>query len=137
MLYSLNCQYPQALPFRHRLPDGTTRTSLNELAVEELATLGFVPVSDPPTPSFTQKVVWQDGDWAVVDKTLAEIEAEIEAAWDTLRAERDRRLSATDFRMVSDVPWPTAPWATYRQALRDLPENTADPFAPVWPTPPA
>ena len=137
MLYSFNGQYPQPLPFRHRLPDGSTRTSLNELSVEDLAALGFVPVDPAPTPSSTQKVVWTDGDWDLVDKTLAEIEAEVEAAWSALRAERDRRLSATDFRMVIDVPWPTAPWATYRQALRDLPENTADPFAPVWPTPPA
>jgi hypothetical protein len=137
MLYSLDGQYPAPLPFRYRLPDGMTRTALNELSTEELATLGFVPVEDPPVPSATQKVVWEDGDWALVDKTLAEIEAEIEAAWNTLRAERDRRLSATDFRMVSDAPWPTAPWATYRQALRDLPENTTDPLAPVWPTPPA
>ena len=27
-------------------------------------------------------------------------------------------------------------WDTYRQALRDLPANTADPENPVWPTPP-
>ena len=27
-------------------------------------------------------------------------------------------------------------WITYRQALRDLPENTVDPKDPTWPTPP-
>ena len=27
-------------------------------------------------------------------------------------------------------------WATYRQALRDLPEHTADPAHPSWPAPP-
>jgi len=30
-----------------------------------------------------------------------------------------------------------AAWAAYRQALRDLPANTADPRNPVWPIPPA
>ena len=28
------------------------------------------------------------------------------------------------------------PWATYRQALRDLPANTSDPANPTWPTKP-
>ena len=58
-------------------------------------------------------------------------------AWAAVRAERDRRLTASDFRMVTDAPWDTAPWAAYRQALRDLPENTADPLNPIWPEVPA
>ena len=29
-----------------------------------------------------------------------------------------------------------AEWATYRQTLRDLPANTADPSNPTWPTKP-
>ena len=28
-------------------------------------------------------------------------------------------------------------WKTYRQALRDLPSNTTDPFNPTWPTKPS
>jgi hypothetical protein len=136
MLYSLDGQYPAPLPFRYRLPDGMTRTALNELSTEELATLGFVPVEDPPVPSATQKVIWDAG-WALIDKSEEELAAELATAWAELRAERDRRLNATDFRMVIDAPWPTAPWAAYRQALRDLPENTTDPLAPEWPAPPA
>jgi hypothetical protein len=57
-------------------------------------------------------------------------------AWIGLRAERDRRLSATDFRVVPDAPWNTGPWVAYRQALRDMPETTTDPLAPSWPTEP-
>ena len=53
--------------------------------------------------------------------------------WERLRLQRDRLLSATDFRMVIDAPWDTQPWADYRQALRDMPENTTDPRLAVWP----
>jgi hypothetical protein len=59
--------------------------------------------------------------------------------WAALRAERDRLLAETDWVVVKSqeageaVP---AAWATYRQALRDLPSNTSDPANPVWPTKP-
>jgi hypothetical protein len=58
--------------------------------------------------------------------------------WAALRDERNRRLTATDWTQVADMPEPTQlAWRPYRQALRDLPENTADPSAPNWPAPPA
>lgn len=58
-------------------------------------------------------------------------------AWAMLRAERDRLLSACDWSQLADVPEITREiWAPYRQALRELPDTTIDPFAPIWPTPP-
>jgi len=59
-----------------------------------------------------------------------------EWVWERLRNRRDQLLSATDFRMVTDAPWDTEPWAVYRQALRDLPDNTTDPRLAVWPVSP-
>jgi hypothetical protein len=56
--------------------------------------------------------------------------------WERLRLRRDLLLTQSDFRMVSDAPWDTEPWAVYRQALRDLPEQTSDPREAVWPAPP-
>lgn len=58
-------------------------------------------------------------------------------AWQELRLERNRRLVDSDWTVLSDTPTNTAAWKTYRQALRDLPANTTDPYNPVWPTPPA
>jgi len=56
-----------------------------------------------------------------------------------LRAERDRRLAATDWVTLkaysTSTPVPEA-WATYMQALRDLPATTEDPANPVWPAVP-
>jgi len=57
--------------------------------------------------------------------------------WERLRLRRDQMLAESDFRMVADAPWDTAPWVTYRQALRDLPHATVDPRLADWPTPPA
>lgn len=57
-------------------------------------------------------------------------------AWAALRAERNALLPACDWTQVADAPVDAAAWAVYRQALRDLPQNTTDPFNPIWPTPP-
>jgi hypothetical protein len=61
----------------------------------------------------------------------------LDHAWHELRNKRNQLLSASDWTVLSDSPTPTAAWKTYRQALRDLPANTTDPFNVVWPTPPA
>lgn len=52
-----------------------------------------------------------------------------------LRAERNRLLAETDYLALADVTL-TDEMRAYRQALRDLPANTADPANPVWPTKP-
>jgi|LakMenE29Apr09ns_1017244.scaffolds.fasta_scaffold06357_2 hypothetical protein len=44
-----------------------------------------------------------------------------------LRHWRDKELSRTDWTQVADAPVNQAAWATYRQALRDLPESNPDP----------
>ena len=51
------------------------------------------------------------------------------------RAERNARLAETDYLALSDSTL-TDEMRTYRQALRDLPANTADPANPVWPVKP-
>lgn len=68
--------------------------------------------------------------------------------WATLRAERDARLAVAlafldrhrnqvDFGLPSTLSAEQATaWAVYAQALRDLPERTADPASPDWPEAP-
>jgi hypothetical protein len=56
-----------------------------------------------------------------------------------VRAERDRRIAATDWRVTvaaeRGVPVPDA-WQAYRQALRDVTQQ-ADPRSVIWPEPPS
>lgn len=59
-----------------------------------------------------------------------------ETEWPVVRAERTRRLEASDWTQLPDVPIPTKEaWAVYRQALRDVTDQP-DPFNIVWPTAP-
>lgn len=51
------------------------------------------------------------------------------------RAERDRRLAETDWRVAPDRP-DAAAWATYRQRLRDVPGQAGFPDKIVWPREP-
>lgn len=62
--------------------------------------------------------------------------------WREIRAERNKLLDASDNRVLPDR-WRSMTaeqqdaWSAYRQALRDLPQNTEDPFNPVWPVAPS
>lgn len=49
-----------------------------------------------------------------------------------IRAERDRRLTATDYMAMPDYPAKPANLVVYRQALRDFPA-TIDPATLTWP----
>ena len=64
----------------------------------------------------------------------------------TVRAERDRRIAATDYLLMPDYPAPSDgdarnTWLAYRQALRDITEAQGFPWTGVesapWPVPPA
>lgn len=59
----------------------------------------------------------------------------VESYWQTLRAQRNQLLAATDYLANSDVTM-SDEMRTYRQALRDLPANTTNPANPSWPTKP-
>ena len=59
---------------------------------------------------------------------------------DILRGERNELLQQSDWTQVPDSPLTDAKkteWATYRQALRDLPSTTTDFSNPVWPSQPS
>jgi hypothetical protein len=61
------------------------------------------------------------------------------AAWTQLRAERNRRLAATDWVALSDAHLSQDrkdAWFAYRQALRDLPDELTDPTQVEWPLDP-
>lgn len=62
-----------------------------------------------------------------------------EAAWEEMRAERNRRLTETDYTQLADSPYDSVKkeaYATYRQALRDLPDLIQDINNFEWPAKP-
>lgn len=62
-----------------------------------------------------------------------------EPALIALRARRNDLLKNCDWTQLADCPLSVedkAAWASYRQALRDLPEECEDPANPEWPAQP-
>jgi len=57
--------------------------------------------------------------------------------WARIRHQRNQLLLACDWTQVADSTADKAAWATYRQALRDLPTKNADPKKIKFPTQPA
>ena len=64
--------------------------------------------------------------------TEEELQARIDTQWQVIRNHRNQMLKDSDWTQVADAPVDKAVWATYRQALRDVPAQ-ADPFNITWP----
>lgn len=113
---------------------------------ELLAHWNVYPVEPVGAPSvdYTQNLkegqpVYDGGwkqTWIVTQATDAEVAERIQAKADSARAERDNLLSETDWTQVADAPVNKAAWATYRQALRDIPQQTGFPTSINWPVKP-
>jgi hypothetical protein len=52
------------------------------------------------------------------------------------RVQRDDLLKDSDYSQLPDAPVDAVAWATYRQALRDVPEQDGFPDTINWPTKP-
>lgn len=82
------------------------------------------------------------GNERVVDGVITlisdeEIESRaLEAAWQAFKTGRNLMLQDCDWTQLPDAPVNKDAWASYRQALRDLPDNTLDVRNVIWPTPP-
>lgn len=76
----------------------------------------------------------------IIPLTSEEIEEfkarEVIKAASSIRIERDEKLSSCDWTQVADAPVNQEAWATYRQALRDLPSQEGFPSEVTWPAAP-
>ncbi len=73
--------------------------------------------------------LWDGQDFSPPAPDLEKLAAEV-------RAERNARLTASDWTQVADAPVDQAAWASYRQALRDITEQPGFPLDVTWPTMP-
>jgi hypothetical protein len=56
-------------------------------------------------------------------------------AANSVRVQRDLLIAASDWTQCADISQATKDkWAPYRQALRDVPQQTGFPFEVIWPT---
>lgn len=76
----------------------------------------------------------EEAEWDVMEAEWAAGANDRAAA--EIRTERDAKLTQSDWTQVIDAPIDQAAWATYRQALRDIPSQTGFPNEITWPTEP-
>ena len=90
---------------------------------------------------FRDGVVQLDGKW-YTKYSVADMDADAIAAKDAeqaknMRDQRGTKLSETDWTQGKDIPDNiSSAWATYRQALRDVPAQAGFPWDVQWPTQP-
>jgi len=142
----------------HFIQTANPNTSFSfPLSDETIAAFGFArfDYSDPApydaefqepreiTPVLNGVVATQA--WEIVEKYSAEEKAAYIAQRDadrltsetaSVRAQRNAKLSESDWTQVADAPVDQAAWATYRQALRDVTGQAGFPWTIDWPVAP-
>tara|TARA_Y100000401_G_scaffold35656_1_gene26655 strand:- start:692 stop:1108 length:417 start_codon:yes stop_codon:yes gene_type:complete len=129
----------------------------DKTVVKDGAGVSGLPLKDFPTDIWAVEWNSTKGHIEKRDHTITEITditpynawiAEWEAVYtppvdstdeEKFRAERNRRLEASDWTQLADSPLSATKkteWATFRQTLRDLPANTEDFSNPTYPTEP-
>jgi hypothetical protein len=88
-------------------------------------------------PDFMQNEVVFDLETGVqIQSTPKQPTVDLSAIGRSIKKQRNKLLSLSDWTQVADAPVDQAAWATYRQALRDVPEQDGFPDGVVWPVPP-
>jgi len=117
----------------------TTGASWNQTTDEILESFGATVVFEGPqvTPTryqtaFRDGVEQIDGKW-YTKYSVADMNDEAKAAKDaeqakSVRQTRDDKLKDSDWTQAADSPVNKETWATYRQALRDLPNAEGFPW---------
>lgn len=119
----------------------------SQLTVELLDSFGADPVLNGPQAqparyqvAFRDGVEEINGQW-FTKFSVADMDADAIASLDarqadSVRAERNRKLTASDWTQVEDAPVDKAAWAAYRQGLRDVPSQAGFPWDVTWPVEP-
>jgi len=118
-----------------------------QLTVGLIGDMGFDVVLEGPQAQPTRyQTAFRDGVEEVNGKwftkySVADMDDETKAAKDaeqakSMRDQRNQKLSDSDWTQLADSPENKAAWATYRQALRDIPTQAGFPWEVQWPTQP-
>jgi hypothetical protein len=112
---------------------------------EQLAAANVVPVTkcldQKPNDGYLYEIqILQqvDGSWAEeivkIEISDEQYQANIANCAQNVRADRDRMLASCDWTQLADASAPNKEaWATFRQALRDVPLQEGFPFNVQWP----
>jgi len=141
-LYTKGGCYPQSIPEMIQLEDGNIRTGSTTYTLDEIASAGWTVAPDLIAyDGTTHNLNWnsETSSWYLTEVTAEDQAARIEAGWRGVRSERNSILAESDYMVIQAVEAGTtiaSDWGTYRQALRDI-TNESDPFDVTWPTKPS
>ena len=78
---------------------------------------------------------------ALTDSELSKVDTNkvlwLEGLSESMRQQRDSLLTSSDWTQVADAPVDQAAWSSYRQALRDIPQQAGFPDNITWPQEPS
>lgn len=118
-----NVSFPAVMPI----------TVLNQYSVFEVA-FSTPPAYDLLTEDLKESLPEQlSGQWVQAWAVTRKSE---DIAAKNVRNKRNDLLAASDWTQLPDSPVDQQAWAVYRQALRDLTDQSGFPYAVVWPTKP-
>ena len=134
-LYSYNGEYPQELPNRLHMPDGSTKTDKSTFTDSDIINAGWIAVEDPHEINYPNKLVWNN-EWVITEPS----EDEKSIRRYQLKQECIKLLSNTDYKVIKALEKNEAldpVYTLYRQNLRDFYNelnNIEDPFNAKIPT---
>lgn len=89
-------------------------------------------------PVFTDRPAEGDQPAMTAAEQMAAYKAQKDAEQaKSVRDSRNKKLAECDWTQLADAPVDQAAWATYRQALRDVPTQAGFPWEVQWPDQPA
>jgi hypothetical protein len=138
--------YPHGPAELRRAHPGTSFPA--EMSAQELATWDVFTVAprNPPAhdsatencervPPTLVDAEWIET-WAVTQATAEQITQRRQEQAAFIRAARNAKLAASDWTQLADSTADKTAWATYRQALRDVTEQSGFPWTIDWPVAP-
>jgi hypothetical protein len=145
-IYSDHIAWPYTLDRLRQDEAGTSFPA--QITPALLAEFGVVSVSVDPEPTtdhlsdaVRQDPVQVDGQW-VQHWSLETCDSDRSAQklsqrQAVVREERNRLMAETDWTQGKDIPDTVSDlWTSYRQALRDIPQQSGFPWQVIWPQPP-
>ena len=137
-----------------RIPNHPAKLTIPETGTVDIEPELYLPYE--PNPQYEEEPEWDEwtqellpGDvesptqetipWVVRDLTPEEIEARLNNYTEAMRQDRNWLLLQSDFVFAPDVSLTAEEkqqWATYRKALRDVPQQEGFPKDIVWPVRP-
>lgn len=141
-------RYPYTLTDLKRDNPGTSFTkTVGNQAAADFNCFPVIPTDPPPydyrvnlertavSTAVEQSEHWIER-WISTPATPEEIQERTDVEANAVRQERDRLLEECDWTQLPDTPVDPAAWTTYRQELRNVPQQAGFPWNVTWPVPP-